>query len=81
METLRLFDLLPRYAQKFNKPDMLVSKVNGKWVSHSSEEVSSTANFISYGLFQMGIQRNDKISITITAITIIWATDKKRSCT
>ena len=63
MQTLRLFDLLPRYAQKFNKPDMLACKIDGKWVTYSSEQVSEMANLISYGLFQMGINRNDKISI------------------
>lgn len=63
METLRLFDLLPRYAEKFNKPDMLAAKVNGKWVKHSSSEVTEMANLISYGLLQMGIKIGDRISI------------------
>lgn len=63
METLRLFDLLPRYAEKFNKPDMLAAKVNGKWVRHSSSEVTEMANLISYGLLQMGINIGDRISI------------------
>ncbi|MBJ7429535.1 MAG: long-chain fatty acid--CoA ligase, partial [Bacteroidia bacterium] len=63
METLRLFDLLPRYAEKFNKPDMLAAKVNGKWVKHSSSEVTEMANLISYGLLQMGINIGDRISI------------------
>lgn len=63
MQTLRLFDLLPRYAEKFNKPDMLASKVEGKWVTYSSLQVTEMANWVSYGLFQMGIKRNDKISI------------------
>ncbi|MDZ4666692.1 MAG: long-chain fatty acid--CoA ligase [bacterium] len=63
METLRLFDLLPRFAEKFNKPDMLAAKVNGKWVKHSSSEVTEMANLISYGLLQMGINIGDRISI------------------
>lgn len=63
METLRLFDLLPRYAEKFNKPDMLAAKVNGKWVKHSSSEVTEMANLISYGLLQMNINIGDRISI------------------
>jgi long-chain acyl-CoA synthetase len=63
METLRLFDLLPRYAEKFNKPDMLAAKVNGKWVKHSSHDVTEMANLISYGLLQLGINIGDRISI------------------
>lgn len=63
METLRLFDLLPRYSKLYNKPDMLAAKVDGKWKPYSSDEVSNLANLISYGLFKMGIKREDKISI------------------
>jgi long-chain acyl-CoA synthetase len=42
---------------------MLAAKVNGKWVKHSSIEVTEMANLISYGLLQMGINIGDKISI------------------
>ncbi len=63
MEPKRLFDLLPRYSANTNKPDMLVAKINGKWVPFSSAQVQETANLLSHGLFQMGLQKGDKISI------------------
>lgn len=63
MEPTRLFDLLPRYEKLFNKPDMLTYKVNGKWRSFSAQEVVEDANLISYALFELGLQKGDKLSI------------------
>jgi len=42
---------------------MFVAKINGKWTPFSSEHVQETANLLSFGLFQMGLQKGDKISI------------------
>ncbi len=63
MEPTRLFDLLPRYEKLFNKPDMLTYKVAGQWKSFSASEVLEDANLISYALFEMGLQKGDKLSI------------------
>ncbi len=63
MEPTRLFDLLPRYEKLFNKSDMLTYKVKGKWTSFSAHEVLEDANLISYALFDMGLQKGDKLSI------------------
>jgi len=63
MEPTRLFDLLSRYSANFKKPDMFVAKINGNWTPFSSEHVQETANLLSFGLFQMGLQKGDKISI------------------
>ena len=40
----RLFDCLEYQLQKFPQPDMLVEKVNGKWVSHSTSETKEKVN-------------------------------------
>lgn len=63
MEPTRLFDLLPRYAKLYNKPDMLSYKVNGNWQSFSADEVLDDANLVSYALFEMGLKPGDKLSI------------------
>jgi long-chain acyl-CoA synthetase len=63
MEPTRLFDLLPRYEKLFNKKDMLTYKVNGVWKSFSASEVVDDANLISYALFDMGLNKGDKLSI------------------
>jgi long-chain acyl-CoA synthetase len=63
MEPTRLFDLLPRYEELFNKQDMLTYKVDGVWKSFSASEVLDDANLISYALFEMGLQKGDKLCI------------------
>ncbi len=63
MEPTRLFDLLPRYEKLYNKPDMLTYKVAGQWKSFSATEVLEDVNLISYALFEMGLQKGDKLSI------------------
>jgi long-chain acyl-CoA synthetase len=63
MEPTRLFDLLPRYAKLYNKPNMLNYKVNGQWQSFSADEVLDDANLISYAFFKMGLNKGDKLSI------------------
>lgn len=63
MEPTRLFDLLPRYEKLFNKQDMLTYKVDGVWKSYSAKEVLEDANLISFALFDMGLQKGDKLSI------------------
>lgn len=63
MEPTRLFDLLPRYAKLYNKPDMLSYKINGQWKSFSADEVLDDANLISYALFDLGLKPGDKLSI------------------
>lgn len=63
MEPTRLFDLLPRYAKLYNKPDMLSYKVNGEWKNFSADEVLDDANLVSYALFEMGLKPGDKLSI------------------
>jgi long-chain acyl-CoA synthetase len=63
MEPTRLFDLLPRYRELFNKQDMLNYKVNGEWKSYNATQVLDTANLVSYALFEMGLQKGDRLCI------------------
>lgn len=59
----RVFDLLERYKQEFsNKPDVFVSKVDGKWKPVSSEEYIEDSYNFSYGLLAMGLKKGDKIA-------------------
>jgi long-chain acyl-CoA synthetase len=66
MEITRIFDLLPYYAEKFlPKEDVLACKENGGWRKYSLQQYIETANNISYGLLELGVNRGDKIA-TIT---------------
>ena len=62
----RIFDLLPRYAQKFDpKDDVLAGKEKGVWKKYSINQFIEISNNISYGLLAHGIKPGDKIA-TIT---------------
>ena len=63
MQVTRLFDILPRYAEKFNKPDALAAKESGQWVKYSTQDFIDNVNWLSYGLLALGIPKNDKIAI------------------
>ncbi len=64
METVtRLFDI-PYYQLKtYPKSDALAAKINGKWVTHSTQEFINKANLVSKGLLKLGIQPGDKIAL------------------
>ena len=63
MEVSRIFDLLIRCSEKFNKSDALAAKENGKWITYSTQNFIDNVNWLSYALISTGIQRNDKIAI------------------
>ncbi|NLL28783.1 MAG: long-chain fatty acid--CoA ligase [Bacteroidales bacterium] len=71
MEVKRIFDLLNRYEEKFDKQILLGGMVNGVWQRYSSKQYIEHAKNISYGLLKLGIKKGDKI-ITITTNRPEW---------
>ncbi|HBG71102.1 MAG: hypothetical protein A2W93_02640 [Bacteroidetes bacterium GWF2_43_63] len=71
MELKRLFDLLDRYKEKFNKPILFGGKIDGIWQRYSLQQHIENSTNISYGLMQLGIQPGDKI-ISITTNRPEW---------
>jgi long-chain acyl-CoA synthetase len=65
MEVTRIFDLLDRYAERYQKEDVLAGKKNGEWIKFSAEDYIQNSNYISYGLLGLGFKRGDKIA-TVT---------------
>jgi long-chain acyl-CoA synthetase len=63
MENFRLFDLLKRYEEKFDKEDALGAKENGVWKTYSTRQFIDYANCISLGLLSQGIEKNDKVGL------------------
>ncbi len=55
----RLFDFLYYQLNKFPKADMLSGKMNGQWVSLSTQEVTAQVNKLSAGLLRLGLGGND----------------------
>jgi long-chain acyl-CoA synthetase len=63
MAVTRVFDLIPQLLEKYNKPNALAAKENGKWVTYSTQQFADYVNYLSYGLYDLGIERQDKIAI------------------
>lgn len=63
MAVTRIFDIIPQLLEKYNKPNALAAKENGKWVEYSTQQFADTVNYLSYGLFNLGLEREDKIGI------------------
>ncbi|MDD4646498.1 MAG: AMP-binding protein [Bacteroidales bacterium] len=61
MEIQRTFDILDYALRTFPRTDALASKVDGQWITWSTEEYAKIANQISYGLLSMGLKKGDKI--------------------
>ncbi|MFM7357737.1 MAG: AMP-dependent synthetase/ligase [Sediminibacterium sp.] len=59
MEYKRLFDCIEHQLKHFPTDAMLVAKVNGNWVKHSTQEVAKTVNSLSAGLLQLGVSGHD----------------------
>jgi long-chain acyl-CoA synthetase len=63
MAVTRIFDILPQLLEKYNKPNALAAKENGKWITWSTQQFVDTVNQLTYGLYNLGLQREEKIAI------------------
>ena len=63
MAITRIFDILPQLLEKYNKPNALAAKENGKWRTYSTQDFIDYVNNLSYGLYNLGLEREDKIAI------------------
>ncbi len=71
MEVRRNFDILTRYADKFQLEDALCFKHEGKWKKYSSEEYINHSVSFCKGLCRMGLRKGDKI-ITVSSNRPEW---------
>ena len=63
MDVRRAFDILTHQIAESPKKDALASKIDGKWVPISSQELQDQANLVSLGLVSLGLKRGDKVAI------------------
>ena len=63
VKVTRMFDAIPELLKKDNVPDAFASKENGAWVKYSTQQFSEYVNNLSYGLLNLGVTAQDKISI------------------
>lgn len=63
----RLFDLVPRYIEKYGYKDCLFAgKVNKQWVKYDGKKFYEMTNSISYGLLKLGVKKGDRIALIAT---------------
>ncbi|GAB2856334.1 AMP-dependent synthetase/ligase [Hymenobacter ruber] len=63
MDVRRAFDILAHQIAESPKSDALASKIDGKWVPISSQQLQDQANLVSLGLVSLGLKRGDKVAI------------------
>jgi long-chain acyl-CoA synthetase len=63
MEVTRVFDILDLYKSTYKKDDLLCCKENKQWKRYSSIDLINYCNWTSYGLLNLGLERNDKVAI------------------
>ncbi len=59
----RLFDIPARQRELFPKPDSLLFKDSGRWISYSTDKFIDTADFFGMGLMAVGLKRGDVAAI------------------
>jgi long-chain acyl-CoA synthetase len=63
MAVTRVFDILSQLKENFQKPDILAAKENGSWKTYSTDDFVNYSTWLSYGLYNLGLQREEKIAI------------------
>lgn len=63
----RLFDLVPRYIEKYGYKDCIFAgKVGREWVKYTPQKFYEITNSISHGLLKVGVKRGDRIALIAT---------------
>jgi long-chain acyl-CoA synthetase len=57
----RVFELIDRLVNEFQKEVVFAGKKKGKWIHYSALDYQKNANAVSYRLLQWGIQKDAKI--------------------
>jgi acyl-CoA synthetase (AMP-forming)/AMP-acid ligase II len=63
MEVTRLFDILDLYKTTYTKDDLLCAKEDKHWKKYSSNDFINRTNWVSSGLFALGLNEGDRIAI------------------
>ncbi len=65
MTPTRTFDLLERFIKKFPGNKVFAEKVDGTWITYTSEQYNEIAHNFAHGLLEMGFQKGDRV-VTVT---------------
>lgn len=59
----RLFEFFDYQLEHYPQKNSVVSKENGKWVNHSTQDIIDQANALSSGLLKLGLVPGDHVAI------------------
>ena len=62
-EIKRLFDIPYYQLEKYPREDCMAAKVNGNWVTYSTQKIVDQTNEASRGLIALGIEPGDKVAM------------------
>ena len=63
MENLKIYNLDRRYADLFDKEDMIAGSKDGVWKKYSCSEYIQTSDSIANGLLNLGLKKGDVVAI------------------
>ncbi|MDN4165594.1 long-chain fatty acid--CoA ligase [Cytophagales bacterium LB-30] len=63
MTPTRLFDIFQLQLQNFPRENALNRKVNGEWVSYSTQKIVEIVDQLALGLYKKGISKGSKVAI------------------
>ncbi len=61
MNITRVFEVLEHQLKSYPREDVLGAKIDGKWVTYSTQDYIRIANNVSYGLLELGYKKGDRI--------------------
>lgn len=63
----RLFDLVPRFVEKFGHKDCIFAgKIGREWVKYNGQKFYEMTNSISHGLLKLGVKKGDRVALIAT---------------
>ncbi len=62
MELKRTFDILHLGRKLYENRPVFAYKSEGKWVGYNLDQYQQNADFLSYGLIELGLRKGDKVS-------------------
>lgn len=68
----RIFDFLAYQLKNYNMKDALTNKINGEWVSISTQQFEDDSQKIARALLEMGVQPDDKIALISSTNRFEW---------
>ena len=60
----RVFDLLPRYVEKFGwKDNLFAGKEKGEWIKYDGKAFCAMTDAISRGFIKLGVGKGDRVAL------------------